>query len=272
MESVRYSIFVIGWILLLAVGCQPTTSDNSENPPEMEKEMEQEPEKDGPLMDALQLVVVTANDETTIEGTLSWYERDDRKSPWRLIGKPHPIALGKNGLAWGRGEIGTNLMGGEPKKEGDGKAPAGIYSFGSAFGDASLSEMSDLKWEYKPVSDALKCVDDVKSVHYNQMVDETQVKKDWNSAEDMRQKDGLYKWGLVVNHNTDYAPGNGSCIFFHIWRGEGRPTAGCTAMTEDNMLALIKWLDPDKAPRLVQMTEGLYRAMIHKADLPPLGE
>ena len=64
-----------------------------------------------------------------------------------------------------------------------------------------------------------------------------------------------YKYGIVVNHNhIDEAgaiKGAGSCIFIHIKKV---PTAGCTVMSESEMKEIIKWLDADKEPLLVQGT------------------
>ena len=64
--------------------------------------------------------------------------------------------------------------------------------------------------------------------------------------------DGLYRWGIVVGHNPANQPGAGSCIFIHLWRGPGQPTAGCTAMSEENLPRILAWLDPALDPRLVQ--------------------
>ena len=49
-------------------------------------------------------------------------------------GEAIPAVVGRNGLAWGRG-VRTDLPAGEPqKREGDGRAPAGIFKLGPAFG------------------------------------------------------------------------------------------------------------------------------------------
>jgi D-alanyl-D-alanine dipeptidase len=47
--------------------------------------------------------------------------------------------------------------------------------------------------------------------------------------------------------------GQGSCIFFHLWRNEKTPTVGCTAMPEPILVELLAWLDPEKSPLLVQL-------------------
>ena len=76
------------------------------------------------------------------------------------------------------------------------------------------------------------CVETIDSKSYNRIVEEgDQTPQDWVQTDKMLRPDGLYRYGLLVNNNApDTEPGAGSCIFFHIWRRPGAPTAGCTAM------------------------------------------
>ena len=80
------------------------------------------------------------------------------------------------------------------------------------------------------------CVDDTRSPHYNAIVDADLVAPG-HSFERMWQI-GLYRQGIVVAHATSAALGGGSCIFLHVWRAPGRPTAGCVAMAEANVTRL----------------------------------
>ena len=66
-------------------------------------------------------------------------------------------------------------------------------------------------------------------------------------SEKMLRDDGLYKWGVFVEHNPAAAPGAGSCIFLHIWKDSTTPTTGCTAMAEKDLVKLLRWLDPAPA-------------------------
>jgi L,D-peptidoglycan transpeptidase YkuD (ErfK/YbiS/YcfS/YnhG family) len=84
----------------------------------------------------------------------------------------------------------------------------------------------------------------------------------------MLRADVLYKWGLVVAHNSAARPGAGSCIFLHIWRNSSAATAGCTAMPEPNLVKLLHWLDPAAHPILVQMPRKEYDAARIKFHLP----
>lgn len=75
----------------------------------------------------------------------------------------------------------------------------------------------------------------------------------------MLRKDGLYKMGIFVSHNAHPPiPGRGSCIFIHIRRAASQGTAGCTAVAESDLQAVLRWLDPAKTPVLVQLPRSEY--------------
>jgi L,D-peptidoglycan transpeptidase YkuD (ErfK/YbiS/YcfS/YnhG family) len=90
---------------------------------------------------------------------------------------------------------------------------------------------------------------------------------------DLAHGDDLYKWGVVVRYNEGAVPGDGSCIFLHVWRGPDSPTAGCTAMAEENLLSVLGWLERGAEFSLVQGTraylEGLRREGLLPYDIPP---
>jgi len=211
-----------------------------------------------------QLVVVISPSDSLINGHLIKYKKENGR--WIAIEMPHPITLGRTGLAWGKGIHQTEK--GYQKKEGDGKSPAGVFTFGTAFGYAPKKEVNFLKLDYVPLTEITQCIEDSESKYYNQIVNDDAIESDWNSTDFMLRKDDLYKWGVFVNHNTPAEAQNGSCIFFHLWRGPNRHTAGCTAMTEENILSLIKWLDPAKNPMLIQMTEQDYKKYQKEYNLP----
>lgn len=200
-----------------------------------------------------QLVVVTTRGWNNIDGKMSTYQwKNDR---WEAVLTNIPIVTGRSGLAWGQGLHDPAFNRGKLKKEGDGNAPAGIYHLTGLFGYQEISaKMNSLK-----VDERTFCVDDIKSAYYNQIVNSDTITKDWNSAETMRMKSDAYKFGIFVDYNVKPAiPGNGSCIFMHIWSKSTAPTAGCTAMTENNLLKLINFLDKSKNPVLVQIPQSEY--------------
>jgi len=199
-----------------------------------------------------QLIVVTTKNWSTPNGLLQRYEKLDKK--WHKVGKVVNIKLGRNGLGWGIGLHTTPKDAKYIKKEGDGKAPAGIFSLKQAFGYQPFV----VEYPYKVYKAIDHCVDDVNSKLYNKIVDSTKVKRDYKSKEHMKFPKDYYKYGIVVNHNHIDEAGAvkwaGSCIFIHIKKV---PTAGCTVMSEDEMKEIIKWLDIESEPLLVQGTVGL---------------
>ena len=220
-----------------------------------------------------QLVVVTTADWNAVDGTLQRYERKAAGKKWEAVGKPIAVVVGKNGLGWGVGVVPADALrnavpGGPVKKEGDGKAPAGIFRLSEAFGYAS-QEQPGWKMPYVSLTSSVECVDDSQSKYYNRVLDRGSVSPDWNSSEHMLRSDELYRWGVVVDHNANPPqPGGGSCIFLHIWRGQGQGTVGCTAMPQEQLESLLGWLDPGKKPLLVQMPAGEYQRVKGKWKLP----
>ena len=212
--------------------------------------------------EARQLVLVTAPDWTSTRATLRRFERAKPGAAWREQGVAYAVNLGRSGLGWGRGLHPAPTD--EPqKREGDDRAPAGIFHltrlFGYAGHDSTLARTAKLP--YLPVDSDTLCIDDPASRHYNRIVERRGIgTPDWNSHEDMRRRDEQYAIGVVVEHNAEPPqPGRGSCIFMHVWRAPGAPTAGCTASSLDDMRALAAWLDASRQPMLVQLPEDEYQ-------------
>jgi len=210
-----------------------------------------------------QLVIVVSPKQNNVKAKLYKFEKIGKR--WQQVGQAHPVNLGSKGLAWGRGL--NSAKPGRQKEEGDLRSPAGIFRFGTAFGYAEAGTIP-LKLPYLPITEAQLCIEDGASRFYNQLIDATQVEQDWKARESMLRSDEQYKWGIFVKQNIPSEPGAGSCIFFHIWRKLGSGTLGCTAMAEDNLLALMQWLDPQKEPLLLQMTEAAYRDYQRSFSLP----
>lgn len=210
-----------------------------------------------------QLIVVTTKNWTDIQGTAQRYERHGKT--FRKYGDSFPVVVGKSGMAWGKGLSSVEQRQGPVKREGDAKAPAGIFKLGTAFGYDSTAET---KLPYLALTSTTECVDDSNSRRYNELVDGSTVSKDWNSAERMRRNDDLYRKGIFIAHNTPASPASGSCIFFHIWREPTSPTRGCTAMDQADISRLFNWLDPRESPLLVQMPEAQYEHFRESWNLP----
>lgn len=204
-----------------------------------------------------QIIVVTTESWSLPNGVLQRYEKTDKK--WQKVGRSIEIKLGRNGLGWGIGLHTTPNDANYIKKEGDGKAPAGIFSLKQAFG----YEPFDVKYPYVVYKETDHCVDDVNSKLYNKIVDSKNVTIDYKSKEHMKFPKDYYKYGIVVNHNhideVGAKRGAGSCIFIHIKKV---PTAGCTVMNESEMKEIIEWLDVKSNPLLIQGTKDILNDLL----------
>lgn len=226
-----------------------------------------------PLASSAQLIVVTTSDWNAAEARLQRFQRSGHK-PWKAVGDAITVVVGKSGLGWGTGVVTQEqlrISADDPvKKEGDGRAPAGIFHMSTAFG-YEPKKNSAWNMPYVPLTTAVECVDDTSSKFYNRIVDRATVEPDWNSSEHMLRADELYRWGIVVDHNSSpIKAGDGSCIFLHIWRGPGQGTVGCTAMPQTELENILGWLNPKKKPLLVQLPAAQYEALRTPLKLPKL--
>jgi len=194
-----------------------------------------------------QLLLVQANDFNTTQATLQAYSRD--KQGWKKVFKPISVNLGRKGLAWGEGEVYFPHSKKEPLKiEGDGKAPAGLFSLDGFFG----YDKQNFNFPYLQLHKDDICVDDSYSKDYNTLI-RVKDKHAYKSYELMRRQDNLYELGILVGHNKKGLKNRGSCIFIHIQKAHNSPTAGCTSLPKTKLLELMHWLDVSQKPLLLQL-------------------
>lgn len=216
--------------------------------------------------DALQAVVVTTKNWSAVQGNAQLLERKTTKSVWKAVGKSFPVVVGVNGLAWSD-DANMKAEAHPHKVEGDGKAPAGIFMLNSAF----ASSEQNVKLPFTKLAESTECVDDVKSNHYNKIVDKYKIGNyDWKSSEKMLAVGQQYELGVFVAHNSEQIKGKGSCIFLHIWKDANSGTAGCTAMERANIEKIFAWIDNKKNPVLIQLPEDVYQGWQKVWKLPKL--
>ncbi len=215
-----------------------------------------------------QLIVGIAPDWNAMRGEIQLFQRD-AQGAWQPASGALPVLLGKNGLAWGRGVRGTDQPG-RHKQERDGRAPAGVFNIGTIYTyDAALPPGADYPFHQVTAADAW--VDDVESPDYNKFVtiSDPGHPPDWFEKMKMRHGDFAYRWLVEIRHNADPPePGAGSAIFFHIRRGESRPTSGCTSMAEPNLVRLITWLRAADHPQYVLLPRAEYEQKWRAWGLP----
>jgi len=182
--------------------------------------------------DARQVISVIADAPGDTTATLTAYERS--ADGWVQVFGPWTADIGAQGFAPA-----------DQKREGDRRTPTGAYDLGFAFG---VLEDPGVRLDYRRItSDAIVWDDDPASSRYNQWVDSSSQ----SAGEDPEPmyNQPVYNYGVVIDYNADRTPGLGSAIFLHV--GKGTPTAGCVAIPQDDLVALMRWIDPAKRPRIV---------------------
>jgi L,D-peptidoglycan transpeptidase YkuD (ErfK/YbiS/YcfS/YnhG family) len=190
--------------------------------------------------------------------TLRLFEKSGNQ--WHAKGDPWKARLGKNGLVWGRG-LHPLPKSAPIKKEGDMRSPAGVFCIGGAWGyDSSIHKHPLLP--YRKVTSCDLWVEDPSSPRYNQhLILDHPAASTWEKKQQMKQTDPAHALKLYIGHNShpQAVPGDGSSIFFHIWRSGGtKPTAGCTTMDETKLRQFIASIDPSRNPIYVLLTTSEY--------------
>lgn len=135
--------------------------------------------------------------------------------------------IGKNGVT-------------DAKKEGDGKTPLGEFELGIILGKHP-NENNKNGLKYMQITKDMYWVDDSKSKYYNQLVDISKVKKDWNSAEHLIDYPVQYEYLIEIKTNPNNIPEKGSAIFLHCT--SNKPTVGCIAVDTEIMKKIIENID-----------------------------
>ncbi len=205
----------------------------------------------GPIIDTLKTgnssqAIVVAN-RFSSSFNVKVYLLEKKNGKWEMVQGPIEGVIGKNGFA-NPGE----------KREGDGKSPSGIFHLQRTFGYGGSIHS---KMPYQQVLADDLWIDDVNASDYNQWVKKENTQA--LSYERMKRDDDLYKYGIVIEYNTDpVTAGCGSAIFLHIWGGEMTPTAGCVAVSENDIIKILGWLDPQAKPLVVMGTKNIIERLI----------
>ncbi|WP_393960325.1 SH3 domain-containing protein [Priestia megaterium] len=179
------------------------------------------------LGNAQQVILVTADNYDTKSAKIQTFEKVDGN--WKQVLTANGV-LGQKGFALS-------------KKEGDMESPTGKYTIGTTFG---RYENPGTKLPYRKITSNDVWVDDSKSSLYNTW-QQKPANGRWTSAENMDIP--AYDYGFVINYNESRTPGKGSAIFFHVGTNY---TAGCTATSKEQVVSILKWLNPEKNPVIIQ--------------------
>jgi len=217
-----------------------------------------------------QVLLVTTSGWDVAKGSLQRFER--QQGTFQAVGAPLPVWVGKGGLAW-RTDDGapTPPAAGPLKREGDGRAPAGLLSFGDMWGCAPAAP-EGVRFRYRMATECERCVDDSDHADYARIVSlpSPNAPVTFRSAEYLLLPTEHYRYMVVIHYN-DLRPlkDAGSCIFLHVAPPPGGGTAGCTALAADDLLTLLRWMDPAKRPVLLQVPESMLETTRATWSLPP---
>ena len=204
------------------------------------------------LFSSQQIILVVADNFETSKAKLEFYE-DEKK-----LFSTH-VNIGENGLGWGLGDVKLRQKKGEPlKREGDKKAPAGIFKLTDIFG---YEVDSNYNLPYLFASKNLICVDDGNSSFYNQII---MKHGDEKSFEYMKREDMQYELGVIVAHNQEAIKNRGSCIFLHVQKEQNSATAGCTSMKLEDLKKIVELLDKKKNPLLIQIPKSSSKEILKR--------
>jgi L,D-peptidoglycan transpeptidase YkuD (ErfK/YbiS/YcfS/YnhG family) len=186
---------------------------------------------------AQQVVIVTSSSWSTDVATLQTFEKD--LGVWRAVLPAMAANIGRAGFS-------------ADKHEGDLKTPAGKYGFGTMFGQLASP---GVKFPYRVADSQSVWVDDPSSKYYNTWQENAALSGEHLAAAGFKT---AYAYAVDIAYNTSpVVPGKGSAIFLHVSTNGG--TAGCVSISQPNLLKVLRWLDPARAPIIVMGPTSVVR-------------
>ena len=219
------------------------------------------PERLQSLNGARQVVVVTAKDWSTSFARLqAWQLGGD--DVWRQVMAPIHARVGWNGFAPEASRM-----------QNSGETPAGSFRLLRGFGIVDPGGV-DLPYRVVDANDWWP-YDPSDPKTYNVLQQRRPRTADWRTswAEDLDSYRQQYRYAVVIDYNlpsgisrtpsgeriaaspADTRKGGG--IFLHV-NGSGA-TAGCVSVRRSDMRWLLRWFDPNHAPRIVMGPRGTLR-------------
>jgi L,D-peptidoglycan transpeptidase YkuD (ErfK/YbiS/YcfS/YnhG family) len=181
-----------------------------------------------------QLITVEAARYKTTAASLRTWRRQGRC--WAPVAGPWTARVGWNGLA-------------DRRREGDGTTPTGLYRIGPVmYGNAPNP---GVRYRYR----RLVCGDwwneDPTSPTYNRFQHvRCGARPPFRvTTPGLWQEKRAYHHFAVIEYNMrPVVPGRGSGIFLHAQTGNS--TNGCISLRLPRLVAVLRWLDPAKKPRI----------------------
>ena len=168
-----------------------------------------------------------------------------------LIKEINHVEIGKNGAS-------------ENIHESSIKTPLGHFNLGIAFGTHDLN----INYPYIKINENLYWIDDVNSKYYNKLISLNNKintynypyiintdKKEFVSAEHLINYSKQYEYAVNIEYNIngekyENGIGKGCAIFLHCLGDKGY-TGGCIAISKEDMLFVLNFLNRNKNPQIL---------------------
>jgi len=154
------------------------------------------------------------------QALFSLHERDAAGN-WHVVVSTHAF-IGENGLG--------------KTRTGDKKTPRGVFPLNTAFG---IEDDPGSVLPYHKVTEYDYWSGDY--YHYNQMVDIRDYPAlDPRACEHLIDIEPQYRYCLNIGYNAEGDTGAGAAIFLHCMKPGKEYTAGCVAIPEQDMIAVLR--------------------------------
>jgi L,D-peptidoglycan transpeptidase YkuD (ErfK/YbiS/YcfS/YnhG family) len=156
--------------------------------------------------------------------TMDIYQRS--AAGWQALRTGVPTHVGSAGMA-------------PQAKSGVPATPTGVYTLDSAFGTAANPGTA---LPYTQVGPNNWWSGDDHSPTFNSMQVCQKAQCPFSTAESENLQIPQYKHAVVMGVNKNKVPGGGAAFFFHTT--DGKPTEGCVAVDDAQLVSIMKWLQP----------------------------
>jgi L,D-peptidoglycan transpeptidase YkuD (ErfK/YbiS/YcfS/YnhG family) len=179
-----------------------------------------------------QVIVAYASGYGVTSGTLETFQKVN--GAWQPALGPMAMRLGTKGFS-------------DHKVEGDLTTPTGMYRIGATM--YGIAGNPGVRYAYHHLVADDWWNENVASPAYNSFVHGADP---GGGSEPLWQISPQYTYFAVIDYNipvVSATPARGSGIFLHV--SAGRATAGCLALAQSDLVAVLRWLNPAASPRVV---------------------
>lgn len=182
-----------------------------------------------------QVVIVHGVSYSTTYATVEAYQKVN--GVWRPAFPAIAARIGQRGFT-------------DSPTEGVPATPTGVYPFGATiYGN---SPDPGLHYPYHRLVTGDYWDENVTSPTYNTFVHGADP---GGASEPLWESPTAYSYFAFIAYNVPAVPGKGSGMFVH--QSLGKYTAGCVALPRDDLLRVLRWLNPAADPRIVMAPDAV---------------